>query len=262
MTRVPSILERLRDLPAPITGGALVGVLLIMATVFALSSTPGISETYECRRAMSDVTIDGRADEPAWQEAVVLDDFRAHWAQRGADRRATRARLLWDDENLYFLAEMRDHDLTAPVDEHDGELWKGDVFEIFLKPFEQRHGYYELEVNPRNAVLDLYLPERSPDGYRRWRKARDFHLETAVALRGTLDNGSGDEGWTVEGRIPWTDFSPTGGAPKAEETWRFALCRYDHTSDGRPPNLTSTAPLRRPNFHLYEDYTNLRFDGD
>ena len=69
------------------------------------------------------------------------------------------------------------------------------------------------------------------------------------------------QGWTVEGRIPWTAFQPSGGKPKPGDVWRFALCRYDYGPEGTKPVLMSSAPLTQPSFHRHEDYGKLRFDG-
>ena len=78
---------------------------------------------------------------------------------------------------------------------------------------------------------------------------------------GTLDqSGDTDRSWSVEGRIPWTLFAPTGGQPNAGDTWRFALCRYDYGAEGTEPLLTSSAPLTQRNYHRYEDYGRLTFE--
>src|SRR5437870_13812197 len=73
---------------------------------------------YECRWANDEITIDGEANEAAWESAQVIDTFSAHWLDRPA-RSATRARLLWDDEYLYFFAGMDDSDLYADLTQHD-----------------------------------------------------------------------------------------------------------------------------------------------
>ena len=73
--------------------------------------------------------------------------------------------------------------------------------------------------------------------------------------------GDRDEGWSVEGRIPWSAFAPTGGKPKPGAEWLFAICRYDYGPKGTDPITMSSAPLTRPSFHRYEDYGKLRFDG-
>jgi hypothetical protein len=218
----------------------------------------------ECRRAAGPIRIDGLANEPTWKQAAIIDRFGVTWLAEPARpaRTPTTARLLWDDGFLYFHADMRDADLFADVVEHDGHIWTNDVFELFFRPDERKLGYYEFEVNAANAVLDMYLPSRGSGGYQRWRRAHRFSLLTAVKLRGTLnDPGDRDDGWSVEGRIPWRDFAPTGGRPKAGDRWRFALCRYDYSIDFEDHETSSSAPLKAPSFHHYEDYQLLEFAG-
>ncbi len=208
------------------------------------------------------MTVDGRADEPAWARAAPIESFAPHWLGRPA-RSKTRARLLWDDEALYFFAEMEDADLYADIVERDGMAWLNDVFELFFKPSDRALGYYEFQVNAAGAILDMYLPSRGSGGYARWARAHPFGTGAAVTLRGTLNRAEDDDqGWSAEGRLPWRDFSPTGGRPKAGDVWRFALCRYDYSKAFEQQDLSSCAPLTRPDFHRYEDYARLRFAGD
>ena len=91
-------------------------------------------------------------------------------------------------------------------------------------------------------------------------RADAFHLETKVALRGTLNaRDDTDRGWSVEGRIPWSDFGHTGGRPEAGPQWRFSLCRYDYSLAFGKPELSSSAPLTVADYHRYEDYAPIRF---
>src|SRR5262249_59427283 len=78
---------------------------------------------------------------------------------------ATKARLLWDDNYLYFAAEMEDSDLYADVTQRNGMTWTNDVFELFFKPVEKKLAYYELQVNAANTQLELYFPSRGSGGY-------------------------------------------------------------------------------------------------
>ena len=222
-----------------------------------------VENVFECRRAASAIAIDGSANDPAWRDAQIIENFAQPW--RGPNHPAktkTAARLLWDDQYLYFVAEMDDADVFADVTEHNGDTWNNDVFELFFKPSETKLAYYEFEVNAQNATLDMFIPSRGSGGPRRWIKNSNFHLETKVALRGatTLNNDADrDIGWIVEGRIPWTDFAKTGGKPKAGDTWKFALCRYDYSIDNEEPELSTCAPLKQQSFHRYEDYAVLKF---
>ena len=244
--------------------GILTALAILLGAVESHAQKVAVAPEFQCLYAAGPIKIDGRADDPAWRDAPVLENFICGWAAGGprAAKTKTQARVLWDENNFYFIAEMEDHDLFADITEHDGSTWLNDVFELFFKPSDEQRNYYEFEVNARNAVFDLYLPSRGSGMLRRWLSADMFHLQTAVQLRGTLDEWRDkDEGWTVEGLIPWSDFKPTGGKPAAGDRWRFTLCRYDYSVEFEDPDLSSIAKLTRPDFHRYEDYPYLKFVG-
>jgi hypothetical protein len=222
---------------------------------------PPVVRAAECRWASGPIKIDGQADEAAWDKAQVLQDFAIFWQKRPA-RSATKARLLWDERYLYFSANMEDQDLYADVKEHNGMTWTNDVFELFFKPAVDSPKYYEFQVNAANTRLEMFLPSRGSGGYQRFAPKGSLGMESAVQLKGTLNHWEDrDDGWVVEGRIPWTAFRPTGGEPKPGAKWRFALCRYDYSVTLERPDLSSTAPLTVPDFHHYEDYGELTFLG-
>src|SRR5262245_53981042 len=102
------------------------------------STEPGL---FECRWTDGPVRIDGKGDEASWKTARVIERFAVPWAGKVA-RASTRARLLWDRENLYFLAEMSDVDLYTEAHGRDDAPWKGDVFMLLFKPSGDEPGYY------------------------------------------------------------------------------------------------------------------------
>ncbi len=167
------------------------------------------------------------------------------------------------------MADMVDRDLYATVKEHNGQTWDNDVFELFFKPTVDGDNkfplqYYEFQVNALNTQLELFLPSRGAGGYNRFGPLTKLGMESAVRLHGksTLnDYRDRDEGWTVEGRIPWTAFKAAGGRPQPGTKWHVALCRYDYSVTFERPDLTSTSPLTYPDFHRYEDYNELEFVG-
>jgi len=220
---------------------------------------PPVVRAAQCRWAKEPIRVDGRTDDSAWADAQELTEFSVYWEKKPGGTH-TAARLMWDDDYFYFTAEMEDYDLYADVTEHNGMAWLNDVFEIFLKPATNKPAYYEFQVNAANTKLELFLPSRGAGGYKRFAPLSKIGMESAVKLRGTLNKfDDKDGGWTVEGRIPWTGFTATGGKPKPGAKWKFALCRYDYSSYLENPELTSTAPLTRPDFHRYEDYGELTF---
>ncbi len=216
---------------------------------------------YECRRLTGRIKLDGKFDKEAWKDAAPLDDFAVFWEKRKAKTR-TRAALLWDDRYLYFAARMQDEDLFALEKTRNGMTWEDDVFELFFKPKADKLAYYEFQVNALGTRLELFLPSRGAGGYRRFAGAAPLGMESVVRLDGTLNkHDDKDREWTVEGRIPWKTFNPTGGGPDAGDVWKFAVCRYDYSVALDKPELSSSAPLTQRDFHRYEDYGDLVFMG-
>jgi uncharacterized repeat protein (TIGR03806 family) len=223
---------------------------------------------FECHWADTSIIIDGLADEPAWKHAQEITAFHLPWLGEKARmaRTATKAKLLWDREYLYFFAEMEDTDLFADVTEHDGALWDNDVFELFFRPEADKPGYYEFQVNAAGAIFDAFYPKYDVDKIAEWSKKDKFHIDAKVKLRGTLNKRDGkDQGWSVEGRIPWTDFTRTGGRPVAGEAWKMNLCRYDYNKEWKEPELSCVAPIAKkkigPFFHQSDDYATITFVG-
>jgi uncharacterized repeat protein (TIGR03806 family) len=224
--------------------------------------------SFECRWADSPVNLDGVADEAAWKHAQPITAFRLPWLGDKArmSRTATRAKLLWDREYLYFHAEMEDSDLFADIKEHDGMLWLNDVFELFFRPDAEKPGYYEFQVNAAGAHFDAFYPKYDEKQIVKHSKAGKFRMESKVKLHGTLNNRDDvDKGWSVEGRIPWSDFMRTGGRPVPGEKWKINLCRFDYHKDWKAEELSCVAPIAKkkipPFFHQIDDYATLAFVG-
>ncbi len=229
--------------------------------VFAVEpgNVRNIPTNFECRRTTGPIKLDGRAIEAAWTNAVVIETFVAYWTNRPALTRTT-ARLLWDDQYLYFYAEMEDPDLYATVRKKNGRTWDDDVFELFFRPDETHVNYYEFEVNARNTHFNELFPQRGTNAPGRNAVGLPFRWKSVVKVAGTLNRRKdADKGWSVEGRIPWSDFARTSSKPKTGDTWRFALCRYDYSKNFNEPDLSSCAPLRELSFHRLQDYCRLRF---
>ncbi|HET6249373.1 MAG TPA: PQQ-dependent sugar dehydrogenase [Tepidisphaeraceae bacterium] len=220
---------------------------------------------FECRWTDEPITLDGVADEPAWKNAQVIDHFVVP-GKKGKDGRpieATRARLLWDREYLYYFAEMQDSDIYANVTEHNGLVYTNDAFELFFKPAVDKSGYYEFEVNPLGTTMELFIPKRNTGGYERYRHTTEIDHNVAVKLDGTINHWQDkDRGWAVEGRIRWRDLATTGGRPTIGETWKFAACRVNIGININGEELSSCAPLTIPSYHQYEDYATLKFVRD
>ena len=214
-----------------------------------------------CRWASKPPVLDGKLDDPCWQQAAVIDRFATFWTRTKTPRAGTRAYLVWDDEAIYYAGAMTDTEVRAFGTHRNDTLWEGDVFELFLKPSAKHPEYFEFQANPRSHVFEMAFARRGehPEPFS---KGPVLGTRAVAVVEGTLDHpGDQDRGWTVEGRIPWSAFSLTGAKPRPGDSWLFAICRYDYGPQGTEPITMSSAPLTQSSFHRYEDYGTLRFEG-
>ena len=252
---------------------ALLGLLMLVQCGLAQTpSGPGLSQesSYECRWASIPPKIDGRSDDPCWNSAVTISNFRASWLASDSktapiasgDSIPTQAKMVWDKEYLYVWAKLTDNDIQGTIKERDEQTWLDDCFELFLKPSKDRPGYYEFHVTPANTQMDLYIPERVPKAYAIYKSADTFDFQSSVQIDGTLeDRTDADRSWQVEFKIAWKDFHRTGGGPGPGDSWTYSLCRYDYDRSTSAPVLTSTAALTQPSFHRHEEFSEIQFLG-
>ncbi|MFM7132418.1 MAG: GDSL-type esterase/lipase family protein, partial [bacterium] len=114
---------------------------------------------FTAKRTPRAPTIDGRADEAEWAAAVPIKSFGAFWSGQ-QPKMPHEARILWDDEAMYYFAELPDKHLKAFGTKRNETLWLGDVFELFFKPSKTGPAYYELQANPLGTILELPFPRR------------------------------------------------------------------------------------------------------
>jgi glucose/arabinose dehydrogenase len=252
-----------------LAGAVSLAALASLLAAFARQERPAPAKpptAFECCFTDRPITMDGKGSDPAWKGALIMERFYLPWLRADARpaRAATRARVLWDREYLYFLADMDDTDLVA-TGKNDGRAWEDDALTLLLKPADDRPGYYEFQVNAAGTVRGRFLPRRPADVAPGFKHDDLLHVEARVRSRGNLNRHTDrDEGWSVEGKIPWRDLARTGGRPAPGEAWKFALVRSDYSRGRREPELSTCAPLRkgpRPDLHRSEDYATLTFVG-
>lgn len=109
--------------------------------------------------------LDGSADDPAWQSAEWLP-LDQNWigAMPSAADFSGRYKILWDENNLYVLAEITDDTL---VDTHpDGlvKYWDDDCLEVFLDE-DASGGNHQFNYNAfaYHIALDGKVVDIRPD---------------------------------------------------------------------------------------------------
>ena len=220
---------------------------------------------YVCERASGPISIDGNLDKPDWQRAEKIVLVTTPGGKE--TQTLTVAKLLYDDEYLYFCAELEDHDLVGTAQGHDSEWGEGenDVVELFIKPETTEPGYWphgaywEFHAMPQGATRDyLYAKKGYPETIA---VLAESGMKTAIIMHGTLNNWMEyDEGYTVEMAIPLAAFKTLAPSPKPGDRWRFLVARYDYSVHIEGCLETSaSADLPTLDFHKTECYPYLVF---
>jgi hypothetical protein len=215
------------------------------------------ARVFPCVKTTETIVIDGKLDEELWKKAAK-QKFIMNWAAEKSAPTLATVQMAWDDDFIYFAGDLEDADIFADVKERDGSTWTNDVFELFIKPAVDKPVYFEFHITAANVITDIRMPRPGAKQSRRnaeW----DSKVTSAVHLNGTLNQrGDKDTGWTVEVRIPWTDFAEVVQRPVAGTRWTFATGRYDITQGKKDVN-SSTALLTECKFHNIQEYDWIEF---
>lgn len=193
---------------------------------------------YVCKRTQYPAKIDGRLDKPFWEHAEWTDEFvDIEGDVQPLPHKWTRVKMLWDDEYLYFGAEMEEDQIWAYQTERDSVIFYDNDFEIFIDPDGDTHNYYEFEINALNTIWDLLLPKPYRDGGPPINSWDIRGIQTAVHINGEVNNpNANNKGWSVEVAMPWTalkECAPESRKPKHGEYWRINFSRVEWRAEVR-----------------------------
>lgn len=141
-------------------------------------------------------------------------------------------KVAYSDSGIYFLADFEDRCLSCTKTADLDDLYKEDVFEIFLWPDESQNCYFEYELSPLDFELPL-LVSNSQGNFHGWlpwhyESARKCIHRTAVSGGPKCPMASVD-GWKAEIFIPFALFLGLGNSlPVPGTIWRANMYRIDY----------------------------------
>ena len=235
--------------------------ILLAAAAHAQATPAPLS--YDCHRTATPIRIDGKLDDPAWQQAPWTSNFvDIEGAAKPTPRFRSRAKMLWDDNYLYIAAELEEPNVTGTLTKHDSVIFKDNDFEVFIKPLPQTESYYEFEMNALNTGWDLFLPKPYSENGKPDNSWDIAGLRTAVAIQGTLNESSDtDHGWTLEIAYPLTAFASRQQVPPPVPgtVWRINFSRVEWKPGNPKEDNWVWSPQGVINMHVPDRWGYLHF---
>ncbi len=205
---------------------------------------------YFAPRAIGPLTLDGDIRKPFWENVPFTEDFSdISGRDFPTPRFRTRAKICWDDKNLYIAALLEGNEIWAHLRKRDTVVYFDNDFEMFFDPSSSTHHYMELEMNALNTRWDLMLTRPYRDGGHSVSCWDIKGVETAVHIEGALNAPDADNRWwSVEVKIPFAPLMETYSrgqnppelarcypfrtGPRAGEFWRVNFSRVQwHVND-------------------------------
>lgn len=201
-------------------------------------AVPFAPPVYTCRYNRKPFTLDGRLDKDFWKDIPFTEAFGDIEGEiRPTPRFLTRAKLAWDQDNLYIGAILEGDEIWATVTEHDDVIFRDNDFEIFIDPDSDTQVYVEYEMNAQNTTWDLLLTKAYRDMGKPVNGLELKGLRSAVHIEGELNRpGDHNKRWSVEVVIPFTtllECSEEKRVPQNGEFYRVNFSRVQWKVDVR-----------------------------
>ncbi|MBI3205358.1 MAG: carbohydrate-binding family 9-like protein [Myxococcales bacterium] len=213
----------------------------------------------------SEITLDGKLDEPVWSRAASTGMFVSPSTGKAVvgSRVNARGRLAWSDSRLFVGIVVWDAAASSPFsrDEVDPHIWaKASGVELMLQPGDRgdNRDYFEVQVDAAGAVWDTRFDDYNqpvtggPDdaakrfGHQEWRS----QIERVVRAEGGR--------YQLELAIPFQALAVANAPakPRPGDVWRMNLFSF---RDGQGDALAWSPVLGQGNFHRARRFGRLRF---
>lgn len=204
-----------------------------------------------------DFVLSGAGDNKQWSgvEWVEMSSLK-----NTGNRYATRFKIMYSATGIYVLAYCQDGQISTNYTTDQGDIWNGDVFEVFFQTDTLNPLYFEYEINQLSTELAILVPNNEGDffGWSPWHYEGDRQIKKALKIHGgNAVSGEKIDSWTVEIFFPYALFKALKNVPPASgTTWKANFCRIDY--DGGVSQLWAWKRISK-SFHEYQKYGTLVF---
>lgn len=192
---------------------------------------------YACQYNTKPFTLDGNLDKDFWADIPFTEAFEdIEGSSRPAPRFLTKAKLAWDDNNLYVGAILYGDEIWATVTKQDDVIFVDNDFEVFIDPDSDTQQYYEFEMNALNTIWDLLLTKAYRDGGKPLDSWDIKEIQSAVHIHNGTLNGKSEKDafWSVEIVFPYRSLlecASENKIPAEGDYWRLNFSRVQWNTD-------------------------------
>ncbi|MDQ3820220.1 MAG: carbohydrate binding family 9 domain-containing protein, partial [Acidobacteriota bacterium] len=185
--------------------------------------------------------IDGKLDDEAWKQAVVLKDFyQTSPGDNIAPSKPTEVLVGYDSKFLYLGFHCLDDldKVRATVVKRDDVLNGEDSVRVLLDTFNDQRKAYVLAFNPLGI---------QQDGIRTEGMGVDFSVDIVMESKGSVTN----DGWVVEVAIPFKSLRYEAGKGKLWGIQVFRIIqRFNGEQDSWMPISRDVSGLLNQEGHI------------
>jgi uncharacterized protein DUF5916/cellulose/xylan binding protein with CBM9 domain len=170
-------------------------VALVLFCRAPLHAQEATTPTAAALRIMASPVIDGRLNEPVWETAHPITEFRQQEPLEGEpSTESTDVRIVYDDTQLYIGIRITDSEPTqirAAELRRDNTLEADDTFTVLLDTYHDHRNAFLFRINPRGTRFDAMIRNESAFLTANW----DEQWTAAAVIT--------ESGWTAEIAIPF-----------------------------------------------------------
>lgn len=183
--------------------------------------------------------IDGTLKDPLWEKCKPWP--MGACTAENPQKYKTEARVLFDDKNVYvgvFCAEPNTGELAKAATERDGDVWKDDSVEVFLRP-DPEEAYYQFAVNPIGTIMDSRCASS---------KNRDAKWNGTAEVKAAVEEG---KAWTATIRVPMNEIDAYVGK---NQLWTMNIFRTRPKRGGDTALEYAWALMASNDYHSTGDF--------
>ncbi len=224
--------------------GQALGVLFLLFFSLFSQEQKEPTKSYTTAKAGSELVIDGKLDDAAWDQVEWAGDFTGHMPEyKAKPTQETQFKILYDDKYLYIGIRAFDSEpekIVKRMSRRDG--FDGDWVEVNIDSYHDKRTAFSFTASVSGVKGDEYISNNGNDWDSTWDPI--WYLRTSV----------NEKGWIAEYKIP---LSQLRFANKENHTWGIQvqrrIFRIEERSTWQPINPTDPGWV-----HLFGELTGIK----